>query len=60
MKELFEVVFDKDGNIKSCGREACKKLILACEKIKPGVDFGNSENGFMNVENIKALYNESV
>ena len=60
MKELFEIVFDKDGNVKNCGRDACKKLILKCEQIKPGVDFGNPENGFMNVEKIKKLYNESI
>lgn len=58
MKELYDVVFDKNGEIKTCGREACKKLILACEALKPGVNYGNSQTGFMNIENIKTLRRE--
>ena len=54
--KLYNVVFTEDGQIKACGRENCKKLIVACEQDNinnPHIDFGNSDTGFMNVENIK-------
>jgi hypothetical protein len=50
------VVFDEDGNIKVCGREACKALIRECEDRCPDIDFGDSETGMMNVENIKKMF----
>ena len=60
LNKLYQEVFDKDGNIKACGREKCKKLIDACNvfyqtKYNKELDFGNSNTGFMNVENIKKL-----
>lgn len=54
IQEAYNVVFDKNGNVKACGREACKRLIDLCKKQWKGVDFGNSETGYMNIENIKA------
>lgn len=56
MLEKYERVFDENGNVKACGREACKDLISACEQLKPDVDFGNKDTGVMNVENIKKLF----
>lgn len=53
----FKDVFNSDFTIKACGREATKSLIYECSKIKPYIDFGNSETGFMNVGNILNLYN---
>lgn len=53
LRELYLKVFDKDGNIKVCGRDICKALIITCQDCFPGVDFGDSHTGFMNVENIK-------
>lgn len=57
-KDLYNEVFDTDGNVRSCGRVKTKKLIESAEQIKSGVDFGNSATGFMNVDNIKKLYKE--
>lgn len=57
-KDLYNEVFDAEGNIKSCGRAKTKELIEEAESIKAGVDFGNTETGFMNVDNIKKLYKE--
>ena len=55
-KQAFDEVFEPDGNIRSCGREACKKLITIMQEQFPGVDFGNLETGCMNVENIKRYH----
>lgn len=59
MRELYEKVFDTNGDIKACGRDACKKLIKACQEIQPNVDFGNVDTGMMHVENIKNLYRKN-
>ena len=56
MVEKYKKVFDEDGDIKACGREACKALIRECEDKWPDIDFGNSETGMMNVENIKKMF----
>lgn len=57
-KSLYNEVFDTEGNIKICGRAKTMELIEEAESIKSGVDFGNPETGFMNVDNIKKLYKE--
>lgn len=57
IETLKAIIFDKDWNVLSCGRENCKELIMLLEEAYPDVDFGNAETGFMNIENIK-LYLE--
>lgn len=52
-RKSYKDVFDENGNIKLCGREACKKLIRLMQCRFPDVDFGNAETGFMNTDNIK-------
>ena len=54
-KELYESVFDNNNSITACGREKCKQLILCCEKIDKGTNFGDATTGFMNIENVVAL-----
>ena len=49
--ELYSACFDTDGNVKLCGRDACKELITYI-----GEDFGNLKTGFMNVDRIKMLH----
>lgn len=56
MMEKYNKVFDENGDIKACGRDACKQLILACMEKWPDIDFGNPETGIMNVENIKKMF----
>lgn len=58
MVEKYRRVFDNNGNIKPCGREACKDLISACEQLCPDIDFGDNKTGMMHVVNIKKLYAE--
>lgn len=50
IKELFGVVYNDDGSVKPCGREACKALILRFEELFGGGDFGNAETGQMNIQ----------
>ena len=61
MYKLYNDVFNENGEIKACGRDKCKKLIIACETYykfhyNENVNFGNSDTGFMNVDNIKKLF----
>jgi hypothetical protein len=56
MFEKYEKVFDENGNIKACGRDACKDLIRECTNKWPDIDFGNADTGMMNVENIKKMF----
>ncbi len=55
-RDLFRKVFDEEGNVTRCGREACKKLIHASKQVTP--IYGNEETGMMQVDAIKALYKE--
>lgn len=50
--ELYNKVFDEDGNIKPCGRESCKQLIIKMSEKFPEEDFGSKETGFMNTDTI--------
>ena len=53
LKELYMEVFDSDlETVKPCGRDSCKRLIVALSDRWPGVDFGSVESGFMNVKNV--------
>ena len=54
----FDNVFDKNGEMRNCGREACLALISKAEALKPDTYFGNMINGFINAENIKKLHDE--
>lgn len=55
IEELYEQVFDEQGNVKPCGRKVCQELMMICEQIihEP---CGDKENGFMNVEKVKEAY----
>ena len=49
---LYNSIFDKNGNVTACGREKCKQLINALQEEYPDVVFGDKETGFLNVETI--------
>ena len=53
IQELYDNVFDADGNILACGRETCKELIHALHKMFPDVDFGDEATGWMQVKTIQ-------
>ena len=53
---LYEKVFDKNGNIKKCGRNACIELIDYVESTF-NVEVGREEHGLIeNKDLIKELY----
>ena len=60
-RQAFEAVFDENGNVKACGREACKRLIRACYQLEPKAHFGNPETGQIRLASyptMKRLYDE--
>lgn len=63
MEQAFEtaykIVFDENDEIKPCGREATKKLILAARKLDPSKEFGNAETGIMNTYMVQQLYRDT-
>lgn len=55
-KEAYEAVFDADGSIKACGREACKRLIIYIRD-RFHATVGNIFTGFItDVDTIQNLY----
>lgn len=57
--EAYEEVFNEDGTMKACGREACIKLIEACEEKDRETYFGDKLNGkicLCNIDMIRQLY----
>ena len=58
LKQSYDRVFNEDGTVKLCGREACKDLIIAMQSKFPGINFGNPVHGIMNITNIQTYYKE--
>lgn len=56
--ELYHMVFDKSGSVRNCGRNTCKNLIIAANRIDSSVYFGNVNTGVMDVEAIQELYSK--
>lgn len=57
---LYNEVFNSDGSVKPCGRDVCKFLISYLSDKYPDVDFGNTDTGYMNIENIKKYASQGV
>ena len=60
LNDLYDKVFDSNGNVKNCGREVCRRLIAECNKSCKSDSplhgsFGDEETGIMNIEAIKAF-----
>lgn len=55
LEELYNNVFNADGSIKSCGRDACKALIIRIKSLSDK-DIGDEGTGFMNVGVLKEEY----
>ncbi|MFN2926559.1 hypothetical protein ACKX2L_06490 [Lachnospiraceae bacterium YH-ros2228] len=51
-------VFNEDGSIRVCGRDAVRSLIEAAEQVDPTRDFGNKEIGRMNADTVWNLLTE--
>lgn len=53
--KLYDRVFDKQGDIKACGRDVCISLIKSA--IILGNDYyGDLNTGYMDIDSIKNLY----
>jgi hypothetical protein len=57
LTKLYDEVFDAEGNVMLCGRQACAKLIQALQ-LYSSESLGDATTGIMNVENIKRTYAE--
>ena len=55
LEELYNNVFNADGSIKPCGRDACKALIIKMKSLSDK-DVGNEDTGSMNVGALKDEY----
>lgn len=54
-KMLYNQAFDENGNVKACGREVCRELILLANQIEKNVKHGDEFTGMMDVQAIKNL-----
>lgn len=54
--ELYNDVFDENGNVKNCGRTKCINLIKLCKIIQCDENYGDMKTGFMQIDKIQALY----
>lgn len=59
IKRLYDVVFDSNGNVRACGRNACKRLIEAINS-KSDLNVGNAETGMMNIDVLKSEYDRII
>lgn len=59
-KELYDECFDENDQVRKCGRDACKTLMAFCyENFNiPGVNYGDLDSGYMNVNQIVALHKD--
>ena len=55
LTELYDKVFDAEGNVRLCGRQSCAKLIQALQPYS-SENLGDATTGIMNVENVKKAY----
>lgn len=55
IKEAYEAVFNEDGTMKACGREACRRLIEACEAKDQDTYFGDKRTGKICLSNISVI-----
>lgn len=62
--DLYFKVFDQNDQVKVCGREACKKLIVALTEdaadrgLSGRYDFGSPDTGIMNLITIQYYVSE--
>lgn len=59
IKKLYDAVFDSNGDVRACGRDACKRLIKAIN-FKSDLNVGNAETGMMNIDVLKSEYDRII
>ena len=60
--EAYNLVFDENNNVKLCGRDKCKNLIIKSLVLSGREDnyFGSVKTGIMDVKNIISLKEEML
>jgi hypothetical protein len=56
----YKKVFNESNQIKTCGREECKRLIELADDIETSVKHGCTKTGMMNTDSIKTLYERTI
>lgn len=59
LKAAYEAVFDENGQIRNCGRQACINLIQEMKKHSL-IAVGDENTGIINVEILKAEYKKII
>ena len=55
LRKAYNAVFDKNGQVKNCGRDACSRLIHLMKK-HSAENVGDEHKGILNVDVIKSEY----
>ena len=55
---LYKRVFDENGRVKACGRDACRALLRKRHEACPNERFGDEETGTVRVDAIAAKIGE--
>ena len=55
LKTAYNAVFDENGKVKACGRDACSRLINLMRKYT-SKNVGNENTGILEVDTIKLEY----
>ncbi len=55
LKRAYNAVFDKKGQVKNCGRDACSNLIRMMRPYT-SEDIGDESTGTLNVDLVKLEY----
>lgn len=50
--ELYDRCIDENGNVKACGRDACKDLLGYFSRFEDVEKYGNIKTGMLNTEEI--------
>lgn len=56
--QLYDEVFDQGGNIRACGRSACRALIKVCKEIWNDGYWGDEKTGKIEAVAIRQKYRE--
>ena len=52
----YNRVFDENGDVRLCGRDACRALMLKMEECFPDEKFGNVDTGFIDILKVRRFY----
>ena len=59
IKKLYDGVFDLQGRVRVCGRDACRRLIEAISS-ESSLNVGDADTGMMNIDVLKSEYDRII